>query len=121
MDFIERLFGFSPDGGDGTFEVILIITPLLTGALIWLKRYRSHKARDLDAPLNNPTLWILTSEQQSRAASGGRRLFNSEKSTYLSYATSSLGARVMLTFVSRFLEHKIPGDIDTHQNTRRRF
>ena len=26
MDWIERLFGFSPDGGDGTTETIVVIT-----------------------------------------------------------------------------------------------
>ena len=27
MDFIERLFGFSPDGGDGSFELLLFAIP----------------------------------------------------------------------------------------------
>jgi hypothetical protein len=44
MDFIERLFNFSPDGGDGTFEMILIIAPLLVGALIWMKRYQAQQS-----------------------------------------------------------------------------
>jgi len=28
MDFIERLFGVSPDGGNGTFELLLLALPL---------------------------------------------------------------------------------------------
>jgi hypothetical protein len=40
MDFIERIFGFSPDGGAGTFEMLLIVATLLIGALIWMKRHR---------------------------------------------------------------------------------
>jgi len=38
MDFIERIFGLSPDGGDGTFELSLIIVPLLiAAALVWIR------------------------------------------------------------------------------------
>jgi hypothetical protein len=29
MDFIERLFGISPDGGDGSFELMLIAIPIV--------------------------------------------------------------------------------------------
>jgi hypothetical protein len=42
MDFIERIFGFSPDGGDGTFELLLIVTPLLIGVLIWMRWRRAR-------------------------------------------------------------------------------
>jgi hypothetical protein len=28
MDFIERIFGISPDGGDGLFEVYLLLIPV---------------------------------------------------------------------------------------------
>ena len=34
MDFIERLFGFSPDGGDGSFELLLFAIPLAAIALL---------------------------------------------------------------------------------------
>jgi len=40
MDFIERLFGISPDGGSGMFEVLLFLIPI-AGILIirvWRKR-----------------------------------------------------------------------------------
>jgi hypothetical protein len=45
MDFIERLFGFSPDGGDGSFELLLILLPLLIVGLIWLARARQQQIR----------------------------------------------------------------------------
>jgi hypothetical protein len=35
MDFIERLFGFSPDGGDGSFEILLFAIPLACIALLY--------------------------------------------------------------------------------------
>ncbi len=37
MDFVERIFGLSPDGGDGTFELSLLVAALLIGALAWTK------------------------------------------------------------------------------------
>ena len=42
MDFIEQLFGFSPDGGTGWFEFLLFAVPL-TGIsiLVWRKRSRN--------------------------------------------------------------------------------
>ena len=33
MDFFERLFGFSPDGGTGSLELALVL--LLAIALLW--------------------------------------------------------------------------------------
>jgi hypothetical protein len=34
MDFIERYLGISPDGGDGSFEVmLLVVIPILIAAL----------------------------------------------------------------------------------------
>lgn len=33
MDFIERIFGFSPDGGNGSFELLLFAIPI-AGLLI---------------------------------------------------------------------------------------
>jgi MYXO-CTERM domain-containing protein len=41
MDFIERLFGLSPDGGDGSTEVMIIgVIVLLALAAAW--RWRSR-------------------------------------------------------------------------------
>jgi hypothetical protein len=40
MDFIERLFGISPDGGDGSIEVLIIgIVVLLAVAAAWRLRW----------------------------------------------------------------------------------
>jgi hypothetical protein len=42
MDFIERLFGLSPDGGSGWFEFLLFAAPLAGLVyLAWHKRHRS--------------------------------------------------------------------------------
>ena len=41
MNFIESLFGFSPDGGDGSFELLLFAIPLAGIALVyWRKTFR---------------------------------------------------------------------------------
>jgi hypothetical protein len=46
MDFIERIFGISPDGGSGVFEALLFLIPLAGAYLI--HRVRSHKRRRSD-------------------------------------------------------------------------
>jgi hypothetical protein len=38
MDFIERIFGISPDGGSGLFEFILFAVPLAGIAFLYLRR-----------------------------------------------------------------------------------
>ena len=42
MDFIERIFGISPDGGSGAFEALLFLIPIIGIALIWQKRRRNR-------------------------------------------------------------------------------
>ena len=42
MDFIERIFGFFPDGGSGLFELLLFLIPLLGLLALW--RLRSSMA-----------------------------------------------------------------------------
>jgi hypothetical protein len=38
MDWIEQLFGISPDGGDGTSEVMIVFaTCLIVAAIIYAK------------------------------------------------------------------------------------
>jgi hypothetical protein len=39
MDFIERWFGISPDGGDGSLEVVFVLA-LVSVVLIFLFRRR---------------------------------------------------------------------------------
>lgn len=42
MDFIERLLGFSPDAGNGSFE--LLVFALLTVALLTIGFVRQRRA-----------------------------------------------------------------------------
>ena len=44
MDFIERLFGFAPDGGNGMFELLLFAIPI-AGILILAARRRKRSAK----------------------------------------------------------------------------
>ena len=37
MDFIERLFGISPDGGSGSFEFLLLSVPICIAVLAALR------------------------------------------------------------------------------------
>jgi hypothetical protein len=46
MDFIERLFGFAPDGGNGMVEFALIVVPLIAGGVLWLRRQRVRNRRE---------------------------------------------------------------------------
>ena len=46
MDFIEQLFGISPDGGDGTLEVAWVVALVIAGtAIIFRKRIVTWLAR----------------------------------------------------------------------------
>ena len=42
MDFLERLFGISTDGGNGSFELLLIMIPLAGLAIRRLWQNRRH-------------------------------------------------------------------------------
>jgi hypothetical protein len=45
MDFIERMFGISPDGGDGSTELMIIsVVVLLAIMAAW--RWRSKRSQD---------------------------------------------------------------------------
>jgi hypothetical protein len=37
MDWLEQLFGLSPDGGDGTAEILIVLacTIVLAGVILW--------------------------------------------------------------------------------------
>jgi hypothetical protein len=43
MDFVERIFGISPDGGNGTFELMLFAIPVLMAGLVFLVRRLSRR------------------------------------------------------------------------------
>lgn len=45
MNFIESLFGFSPDGGNGTFELLLALIPLAVLAVRSFARRSPSRAR----------------------------------------------------------------------------
>jgi hypothetical protein len=52
MDFIERLFGISPDGGSGALELMLLAVPLLIlASLASYKRWRRSAASPWRRPL----------------------------------------------------------------------
>ncbi len=40
MDFIERVFGISPDNSSGAFEILLFLVPIVVIAWIYAKRHR---------------------------------------------------------------------------------
>lgn len=45
MDFIERVFGFSPDGGDGSTEALILLAITIVLMLVaWRRRQRTHRA-----------------------------------------------------------------------------
>ena len=44
MDFIERIFGFAPDGGSGTLEFLLFAIPSIAG-IAYLALRRRERAR----------------------------------------------------------------------------
>jgi hypothetical protein len=44
MDFIEQIFGFSPDGGSGAFELLLFLIPI--AGLVILYRRRSGERQE---------------------------------------------------------------------------
>jgi hypothetical protein len=43
MDFIERIFGISPDGGTGSLEFLLFAVPLV--GLYFIYRVRSNPSK----------------------------------------------------------------------------
>jgi hypothetical protein len=43
MDFIERLFGFAPDGGSGALEFLLFAVPIAGIGYLALRRRRRGK------------------------------------------------------------------------------
>jgi len=43
MDFIEQLFGLSPDGGNGAFEILLFFVPMAIAAALWFSHAIKRK------------------------------------------------------------------------------
>ncbi len=44
MDFVERLFGISPDGGSGLYELTLLVLLMAAPILAAILRRRSSKS-----------------------------------------------------------------------------
>jgi MYXO-CTERM domain-containing protein len=47
MDFIERLFGISPDGGDGSIEAMIlgiVVLALVAAAWRWRRKYLTPRS-----------------------------------------------------------------------------
>jgi hypothetical protein len=44
MDFIERLFGFAPDGGDGSLELLLFAIPIAGLLILWWSRSQNKRS-----------------------------------------------------------------------------
>jgi len=45
MDFIERWFGISPDGGDGSLEILFIVLVGMIIVAIWMHLPTARKIR----------------------------------------------------------------------------
>jgi len=45
MDFIEKIFAFSPDGGSGAFEILLFLIPIVGIFILYRVRSSSRKAK----------------------------------------------------------------------------
>jgi hypothetical protein len=45
MDWIERLFGVSPDGGDGSTEMLYLVAAVAIVVLIFGRTYYVRRAR----------------------------------------------------------------------------
>jgi len=55
MDWMEKLFGLSPDGGDGSFELAVAIALTMAAVVIAVVLFRRSKGsgkRDFDRPAN---------------------------------------------------------------------
>lgn len=46
MDFIETIFGISPDGGSGAFEALLFLVPLVGLYIVYRARSRKQERGD---------------------------------------------------------------------------
>ena len=47
MDFIERLFGLSPDNGDGSTEILWLVVAAIVIAAFFYVRHQRRKARQI--------------------------------------------------------------------------
>ena len=52
MDFIERIFGVSLDGGSGSFEFLLLALPVLASCYLMARRLLRRRERALSGEIN---------------------------------------------------------------------
>ncbi|MEO8620396.1 MAG: hypothetical protein ABI625_04970 [bacterium] len=43
MDFIERVFGLSPDGGSGLYELLVFLLPVAASVAWYFRAKRANK------------------------------------------------------------------------------
>ena len=54
MDFIERIFGFAPDGGSGSLELLLFVVPVVgVAAALAVRRWSRLRGRRESARVRN--------------------------------------------------------------------
>ncbi len=46
MDFIERLFHISPDGGNGVTELAYVLVPLIAALVLYVARQHHLRSRN---------------------------------------------------------------------------
>jgi hypothetical protein len=45
LDFIERIFGISPDGGSGATEAMIVVAVIAMGSLFYFRRQQLRRSR----------------------------------------------------------------------------
>jgi hypothetical protein len=72
MDFIERIFGVSPDGGNGTLELLYILSIAAAITVVSRKFYRRRKLRQTRDGINRQSwAWVVLTET-AKGQSGQR-------------------------------------------------
>jgi hypothetical protein len=57
VDFIERLFGISPDGGNGLWEAVLFLIPVVAFALFYARSRFTGLPANTSRSILVPTGW----------------------------------------------------------------
>ena len=52
MDFIEQIFGVSPDNGDGSFEIVVVLAVLAVAAAFYA--WRRHRVQSRPVKRRRP-------------------------------------------------------------------
>jgi len=77
MDFIERLLGFSPDAGSGSFELLLFMLPVL-GLAVFVNRHPPRRG-DSGFGKGSPSWRAMWRKEVGMPPPGSFRLFESGK------------------------------------------